>query len=263
MNLSVAPAQFTEGEALELSDYRPVNRFAILSAILGGLSWLSLLSPTFLALPLFGVAAGFFAAWQTIRPNATQSGSAAAKWGIFLSLAFGLCSATSNIAKQQLLTKQATTYSLEWFELLRQGKLQEVHQLTMHQGRRAAPGVTLETFYDPKPREKPKKDPDKPSPEEQLEAMEPTGYEQYQDFYSRPLVKRLADLGSKATYEYLRTVHQEQVSPNDIHVLQHYRVTVNDGATKEQFVVQLKLERTEINHIANWRIDDDLREMQE
>src|SRR5687768_10126495 len=90
MNLSVAPTQFTEGEALELTDYRPVNRFAVLSAIFGGLSIFSLLSSLLLVVPVFGACAGFFSYWQLSLPSSNQSGKAAAKWGIFLSLLFGI-----------------------------------------------------------------------------------------------------------------------------------------------------------------------------
>src|SRR5688572_11163370 len=104
MNLSVAPAQFTEGEALELTDYRPVNRFAILSTILGGLSLLALLHPLLLALPLFGALTGFIAAWQLSSPSSTQSGTTVAKWGIFLSLLFGIWATSANYSRQQLLS---------------------------------------------------------------------------------------------------------------------------------------------------------------
>lgn len=264
MNLTMAPAQFTEGEALELTDYRPVNRFAILSVIFGGLSWLSLLHPILLVLPLFGAVAGFCAAWQLSQPGSAQSGKLPAKWGIFLSLLFGIWVMTAGISKQQLLNHQAKTYALQWFELLRQGKLQEVHQLTLHQGQRASPGTTLEAFYDPKPREKPKTDPDDPSAAASLnDEREPTGFEQYSDYFSRPLCKRLADLGANATYEYVRTVQQEQVTTTDMHITQLFRVTAKEGGSTEQFLLQVKLERTEINHIANWRMSDDMRELQE
>jgi hypothetical protein len=252
MNLSVAPAQFTEGEALELTEYRPVNRFAVLSAIFGGLSVLAVLHPLLMALPLFGAATGFFAAYQLAKPTSLQSGNSAAKWGIFLSLLFGICATSANYSRQRLLDNQARTYAMQWFELLREGKLQEAHQLTMYQGQRAAAGTSLDAFYAEKSPEKTKST-ESPSPEEMM--AEPTPFELFENFYSRPLIKRFVDFGKNARYEYLQTTEQEQVSPSNYIIRQQYRVTPN-GDANEQYLIEIKFDRTETNHIANWRLED-------
>ena len=255
MNVSVAPAQFTEGEALELTEYRPVNRFAILSAIFGGLSVLALLHPLLMALPLFGAATGFFAAYQLSKTTSLQSGKPAAKWGLFLSLLFGICATSASLSRQQLLENQARTYAMQWFELLREGKLQEAHQLTMHQGQRAAAGTSLDTFYAKQSREKPDSTAEGPTPNEMEEMMETMPFAQFEDFYSRPLIKRFVEFGKNARYEYLETTEQEQFSPANYIIRQQYRVTPNEDAS-EQYLIEIKFERTEMNHIANWRLED-------
>jgi hypothetical protein len=258
MNLSVAPTQFTEGEALELTEYRPVNRLAVLSAVLGGLSVFALVHSMLMALPIFGAATGLLAYWQLSRPNPLQSGMLAAKWGVFLSLFFGICVGTAAMSRRQFLDQQARTFALQWFQLVSEGKLQEAHQLVLNPLRRAKSQSELEDYYNEKPREKPNsRETTKRSPEDMM-MMEPTGPEQFSQFYSRPVMKRLTAIGKNAKFQYLRTI-QSMDSPLSLTIVQQYGVT-QQGGNSEQLVVEITMERLLSDHIANWRVDENIRE---
>ena len=255
MNLSVAPNQFTEAEAPELTEYRPVNRFAILSAVFGGLSGLGLLHPLFLIFPVVGVAAGLFASWQLAPRDSLQSGMTAAKWGVFLSLFFGIWVAANVYSRQQLLANQAKAYSEQWLKILSEGKLLEAHQLMLNQGRRVPAGTSLEKHYEMRPRTKPSTSTQEPSSEQMNEMMEEAPHEELKKFTDLPITQRVSKLGTHAEYEYLRTLAQIQLSPSEMVVRQRFAVNHNHDGKSERFEVDVNLERTEINRIANWRVD--------
>jgi hypothetical protein len=260
MNLSVAPTQFTEGEALELTEYRPVNRFAVLSAIFGGLSGFTLLHPMLLVLPLVGAAAGFIAYWQLSVPNPLQSGKTAAKWGIFLSLLFGICMVTATASRDRLLARQARSCAEHWFQLISEGKLQAAHQLTLPSLRRSTSEADLKEYYKPKER-KSRLPSGEGSPGEMSEMLDLSGQELFDQLFSRPIMKRLAEFGNNATYEYLGTVSHIQTGPSSLSIVQQFGVTQRDGVNTERLVVEITLERTEDRQIANWRVDESIREL--
>jgi len=75
------------------SDYRPLNRWAVASLVLGVLSVASTLGWNFFFIPAAGVAAGWKALRQFRRLSEVQTGVALAHLGIATSVLFGLIGA--------------------------------------------------------------------------------------------------------------------------------------------------------------------------
>jgi hypothetical protein len=71
MNAVTDSTRFSDTESEEFTVYRPVNRWAIIAAVFGGLSAASLLHPALLAFPLVGLFAGLMA----VRPVRCSTGN--------------------------------------------------------------------------------------------------------------------------------------------------------------------------------------------
>lgn len=253
MNLSVEQARFTEGEAVELADYRPLNKLALASAVLGVLSGLALLHPFLICLAAFGFATGLLAVRQLSIPDSPRTGATLARVGIFLSLLFGFGVGTKELTRQRATIEQARECAERWFELVRQGKLREAHQLTLHPPLRAVAGTSLDVVYAPRTRPRRRPDPSEGLAAE-MEMMAQVPEEQLTQFFKGEPAQRLAALGTNATYTYLRTTQQQRSGPVEVMVKQDFGVEAVENGKPVRFVVNVTLERVLTNRIAAWRV---------
>lgn len=258
MYLSVESTRFTDTESEELVRYHSVNRWAVAAAVLGGLSWVAVMHPLMLFIPLVGLAVGLFAARQLAAPDSMQSGKHAAQWGVFLCLMFGLWAGTWLIYRQNLIANQARQCAERWLEMIHNGQLHEAHQLTLDEDKRVAPNTMLDQHYAYRERRLPSLDPSAggtaDNQEEMMSAMEPSPYELFNQFFGASPAKRLSELRGRAKYEYLRTVQQTQLGSINLSVKQLFGVSYEEGGEIQRFVISIELDRTLIERVASWRV---------
>lgn len=256
MNPITETTQFTDLESEEVVAYRPVNRFAILTVVLGLLSATTLLHPFLLVIPAAGLITAVFAARQLSRTEPAQTGRAALKWGIFLCVLFGTCSATAVLYRQNRLNSQAREFAEKWFELVRAGKFREAHQLTLDDDRRAPPGQSLDDYYrDPEGKD-PHEGHDHPPVDmsDPIAALEASPAEQLHAFLAKPVVVRMKELGSGVEYRYLRTQMQQPTSAYGLYVEQHFGADYQEGGTPQQLRIRIVMERTMLNRVGSWKV---------
>jgi hypothetical protein len=259
MNPSAEMMQFTDTESPELTEYHPVNRWAVASAVLGILSIPAVFIPMLLVIPIVGIIASLIAARQLSSRESIQTGRAAAKVGAFLCITIGVWVCTALVYRQTALTNQARQYAEEWFELLRNGKFYEAHQLVLPDERRVAAGASLEEHYKPRDRivhaHESGESHSHHDPEDVMEAMEPLPHEQFRQFFDVSPAKRLKEIGSQATYEYLGTIKQSPVTATQVMVTQNFRIRYQEDGRERQFVISIELERMMYNQVASWRVN--------
>ena len=240
--------RFSESEQQELEDYRPLSRVALVSFLVGWTSALALAHLVFCIFPVAGVVLALMAMWQLRSPENKQSGRMLAVFGLGLSLLFASWAIAREASRDLHLYGQARVFAANWFELLRQGKVQEAHQLVMSEQGRAAQGVPLGEHYAVSVEPKNKK---AASDMQQMEQMMIKPHAEFAAFYSQPVPQRLRELGKKARYEFLENVQIQDTGPETVEVELAFMVT-GDNA---EFPVYITLVRNNIPGVAaDWRV---------
>jgi hypothetical protein len=259
MNAVTDSTRFSDTESEEFTVYRPVNRWAIIAAVFGGLSAASLLHPALLAFPLVGLFAGLMAARQLAAAEFTQTGRTAMKWGLFLSLVFGTCSASAMFYRQHHLDGEARRCAERWLEYFRTGDIRLAHQLTLDDSSRVAPGVSLDEFYAAKgtsvdPHTGHSHEGAPVDPGDPISMLNASPQEKLKEFMGRPAVARMSELGNRAQYQYLRTAQRQQQGAAGLIVDQRYSAEYEEGGQAKRFVLKIVLERTLYNRVATWKV---------
>jgi len=130
-----------------LADYSTVSRPAILAVFLGLASPLVLVSPLLVVVPLAAVAVAAVA----LRQIATSGGQFSGRWPVTI----GLCLATMFMgwglsrqwSRQSVLVREAEQFAEGWLQLVRQGKHQRAHQLTVPTDARLHSDQSIADFY--------------------------------------------------------------------------------------------------------------------
>lgn len=204
------------GEALE---YRTLSVLAIVSLVLGLASPLCLLAPLLLAIAYFGAATSIVA----LRRIASSGGLLAGRGVALAALALSVASLGAfygrDLATRQLLTHQAKTVALQWFELLQTGQAEQALELTV----RRAPAA---------PQAEPGEAADKSDTESIALA----------NFRENPLVRNLSTVGKRAAVRWSRNLSLEAEPHGLGTVEQLYSVTSVDPK-QAAFEARLTLQR--------------------
>lgn len=132
--------------------YRAISLPAIIAALLGGLSVLSIWSPLFGAFGLLAIICGVFALRAIASRPQSLTGRAAALFGMALGLAFLIVPAAQLLSRDYQLRSQGERYASEWLALVRSGQLPLAHQLTLQPVHREPRGTDLRRYYQGSPR---------------------------------------------------------------------------------------------------------------
>jgi hypothetical protein len=284
MNAITEPARFTDTESEELTAYRPINRWAVVAAVLGVLSTASLLHPAFLVIPVIGAATSLIAALQLTRAASNQTGRQAMAWGLILSLLFGSCSAASAIYRQNRIRAEARQYAQSWLELFRAGRVREAHQLSLSDDGRIPPGVSLDEHYAARDSDSKSRLPGLREPhgqggdgpgghgdkgheghdheghdhsEENIDYDDPVAmataspHVQLKVFQKKPIVARMLQLGNQVSYHYLGTTFEGQDGLTGIVIQQQFAARTGE---KQEFIVRVTMLRRLLNRVATWSV---------
>jgi len=128
--------------------YRSVSRIAVISLLLGLLSFTAIFSPVLWCVPIVGVMLAVVALRTIPRDRDIMVGRGAAKAALALGLVFLTFATTVNFVRQQTLYRLASPHAKKWIELVQQGHLLEAHQLHLSQRDRVSPDEDLEAYYE-------------------------------------------------------------------------------------------------------------------
>jgi hypothetical protein len=121
--------------------YAAVVLIGLLASILSGSPWLM---PFWtLLFPLAGVVLSLAARLRIQRSEGTLAGVKLTSWGIALSVLFGLIYAAHTAAVYLVLRQQADAFAREFFDHLRQDRVEKAMRLTLPPANRPADGPNL------------------------------------------------------------------------------------------------------------------------
>ena len=273
--------KFTDTEGEELTEYRPVSRWAVLAAVLGVLSPTALLHPSLLLVPIAGIVVTLFAARQLSAPTSMLTGHTAMKWGLFLNVLFGTFAGSWLAYHDYYIDSQARQRAEAWLALVCAGNLRDAHQLTLDDIRRVPIGSTPDQYYadpsiksDGHSNKKPDLS-DKPDPKADSVGGVDTpsrallaGYDltdpnlmenapaivQLYEFSNRPLIVLLKSIGKSAEFQFLRTVERQQPLNNMLVIDQEYAVLYHENGQPRRKVLKLSMQRALLSRVATWKI---------
>ncbi len=139
---------FSEAQEADIAEYRSVSLLSLAALGLGLLSPLALAFPLFLVVPVLAVLAAL-AAMRVIAANPSSLiGRKAAIVGLMLGLLFGAAAPARVFSRDWVMQHRARAFAQSWFELLREGRFYEAHQLTLDRSYRERVGIALDLFYE-------------------------------------------------------------------------------------------------------------------
>jgi hypothetical protein len=219
-------ARFSELDRLELPDYRPLNRCAVATFVLGLLSPISLAHPGLIVLPLVAIVLGVTALRQMQAAEVKQSGRALAVVGFYLAILFGTWTGIHQFTRSDRLSKQAREFAEQWLFLLRDGKTYEAHQLVMRQRERVVPGTSLDQHYSVQAAEEHRKQQSEKMARSRstdieeapmaMEEMGPAPLDNFNTYFNEPFSRRLKEMGRDARILFRETGQIVSLGANDV-----------------------------------------------
>lgn len=247
-------AQFSELDQLELSEYRPLNRAALGTFILGCLSAISLVHPGLIVIPILTVFMAVIALRQLQSAELKQSGRALATIGLYVAALFGSWTGFHHLTRSAHLYHQAQAFAEQWLNLLREGKAYEAHQLLVRESERVAPGTSLEQHYSLEAAEEHRLQSEKMArirsadesepPMEMDEMMGPPPRDNFNQYFNDPLPKRLREMGRDARINFLTRVQLVPVGSDEIVIELIFEIVPGNGSNSRSFPVAITLQRT-------------------
>lgn len=262
MTLTGEPtAQFSELEPEDLEDYRPLNRSSLVAFVLALASPMALTHPAMGLIPALGIVFALVGLRQFRDPEVKHTGRILAVLALTVCLFFLSWAIAREASRKRNLYTRSRIFAESWFNLLQAGKVNEAHQLTILEGRRAARGQSLETYYQRREskREEIRQqqvDPAAPGDAAQMmEMMEPSPYDQLQEFLNRPLMKRITEFGPNAQFIWRANVRAGPAGHNTERIELLYDVRGRSNQQTLTIPFTITLERTTISGKADWRVE--------
>ena len=128
-------------------DYHLINAWSVIALVLALLSSAALLLPIFWIVPLLAIAASLIAIAKIRREPHLYIGYRMAVISLVLAALLGSWSVSRHQFFQARMFAVAEKNLDHWFELIRQGKLEEAHQLSLLVGMRSTDFTTLGEYY--------------------------------------------------------------------------------------------------------------------
>lgn len=128
-------------------DYRVINGWSVVAMILALLSSAALLLPIFWGVPLLAIIVSLVALSKIKREPHLYMGRRLAIVSLVAALILGGWSTSRHYFFRLHMYAAAENNLNNWFELIKQGKQEEVHQLSLLPGMRAMGKTTLSEYY--------------------------------------------------------------------------------------------------------------------
>jgi hypothetical protein len=157
------------------SDYQVINGWSIVALILTVLSSFALVLPIFLGLPVLAIIVSLFALSRIRREPHLFMGRRLAILSLVAAVILGSWSIGRRMFFHAHMYTAAEENVTEWFQLLKKGKHEAAHQLSLLPGMRASGKTTLREYY----------------------LNEKRAREEMQDYFSEPALRTIISLGEK------------------------------------------------------------------
>jgi hypothetical protein len=250
--VEVPEVQFTDPEAPESSDYRPVNLWVVLAIFLVVLSLTAYIMPLFWIMPLLATGVSILALRSVHDETRPTSGRKGAVVALVLSLFILGSAPTRYITTMNMITHQARRHAESWLELVREGRLQEAHQLTLDLYSRVNPGLNLESHYEERPEAPTSAFPD---PMAMMQQFSPAA--ELQNFFSQAGLRDVVKAAPNVEFEFVRSAGFERSSSPttqvvDLRFMARYEL---DGRPQRNRF-RILMERNLMTHagVTHWRV---------
>jgi hypothetical protein len=130
-----------------LAQYSAVSRPALLALFLGFASALVLVNPILMVVPLAAIVVAIVALRQIAAGNGQYTGRWLATAGLSLAMLLLGWGVSSQLLRRAALTNHTQRYTDEWLQLVRAGKLQRAHQLTVSPMQRMNSDESIAKLY--------------------------------------------------------------------------------------------------------------------
>ncbi len=138
-------------EVGQLIEARSPHFLAVLTLVLGLLSFVALFHLWFVVVPLLTLAFGV-SALRSLAANPEKIGDKAVMFGMVLAMFFGTWASVHYWSRQHYLLGIARNYADDWVELVRQKKKYEAYELHLSKYERAPKEESFEEFIRKEPR---------------------------------------------------------------------------------------------------------------
>lgn len=130
----------SHGDATATDEYRPVSGMAVAAAVFGVLSLAAAIHPSFVILPVLGVAFAVVALRDVNAADSIKIGRLAALAGLALSLVFCGVGLTRSLATTWVTNRRAEQVAAGWVDAILDGRILEAHAMVVPFQRVNAPG---------------------------------------------------------------------------------------------------------------------------
>ncbi len=228
-------SRMSEVRDLSVAEYRPVCGTAVVSLVLGVLSFLSLVTPVGWGAALLGAVFGVVSLRRIAASEPRMIGRSLAVTGVLLAAFFGCAGLARWVTMDRLLSRQAERFGLDWFEALRNDQPMVAHQLSTVPRMRHDLGGDLKAYYGNGERFQ----------------------EQLKEFIANPVVRAVLALGKNAEVRPcgVRAYGARQETMEIQHV---YAVTYPSDGGKKTFFVALTIRRDQVGDTGSftWQVSD-------
>jgi hypothetical protein len=242
--------RFTDPEAPELSDYRPVDRWVVLAIIASLLSFFAFLIPTLWIIPLVATLLSVAAIRSVLDESRPTMGRKGAMFALFLSLFILGCAPMRHATLIWHTSRQARIHADSWLELIREGRLPEAHQLTLSLYTRVGEGVNLEEHYR-SPGNLPPADPEMGM----MPAMHPS--QELELYFGKAGIKEIVEAAPEVEFEFVRVakVDLTSIANSRVAELRYVARYTKDGKL-QRADLRILMERTMLPHsgLTHWRV---------
>jgi hypothetical protein len=131
----------------DVVSYRAVSKVAVVSALIGAFSFLALMHPILVLLPLTAVVLAVVALRAIRVSTAGLTGRALAVVGLALGALFLSAAATRTVSRDWIMTRRGRQFAADWLQLVAADEREKAYEMTLTPERRQLPGADLRKFY--------------------------------------------------------------------------------------------------------------------
>ena len=209
--------ELDDGDEIE---YRAISLWSIFAFVVGLISLTALMSPGLLFLGVVGILVSALSIRSVSQDDRPMVGKRLAWFGLGLAM-FSVTYGVGTFAtRRAAIYRDARTYAMEWFDMIREGRRDEAFQVRMPQEQRKSPSKSWDDYQ-----------------EEMGDQKAQMAY-----FFEISPFKELDAYGQEGEVEFLGNVRM-QPTGEDRAVIQKYRLRYKEGGQPKELEFQIGLRR--------------------
>jgi hypothetical protein len=202
-------------------DYRGISIWSIVALVLAALSSLAVVTPIFLGVVPLAILASLVALARIRQEPHHFMGRSIAILSLVAAVILGSWSYGRSVFFQGRMYAAAEENVLDWFQLLREGKRKEAHQLSLLPGMRVSGKTTLTEYY----------------------LNEKKAREEMQSFFSEPAMSIIIELGEESSLQLMENWRLEITDDVRLLAFQRFLIEYDDDGSPTTLAVEIKSSR--------------------